>query len=78
MGPTPPQSAAIADPIVSVIQDGVLLDVNVLGVSPGRLIFKDERKVISNVLKNITGMNYGEDYLMWKQWWLNNREKIVH
>lgn len=71
------QSAVIANPIVSIIQDGVLLDVNVLGVSPGRIILKEERRRIADTLERITGMNYGEDYLMWKQWWLNNREKIV-
>jgi hypothetical protein len=29
------------------------------------------------VLKSITGVDYGDDYLLWKGWWKNNREKLL-
>ena len=68
--------AVIADPIVSVIQDGTLLDVNVLGTG-SRGIRRDERKTIVHVLKTVTGVSYGDDYLLWKEWWNNNRQEIL-
>ena len=70
-------SAAIASPILSYIQDGALLDINVLGCVHYRTILKDERIRTTNVLSSITGLDYGDDFVLWNAWWQNNREKIL-
>lgn len=70
-------SAAIANPKVSLIQDGVLLDVTMLGTSSRPLRSISERRITARTLKSITGMDYGNDYLLWKEWWKNNRGKIL-
>jgi hypothetical protein len=63
------QGAAIASPTVSLIRDGALLDVNVLGCATYTYIRPAERSRIAQVLHSITGVDYGKDYLLWKGWW---------
>jgi len=71
-------AAAIAKPRVSIIQDGVVLDVNILGVSPGAyyVIKKKERALTAKTLKTVTGQDYGDDYLLWNEWWNKNQARI--
>lgn len=68
-------AAVIAQPVVSTIQEGALLDVKVYGVV--RYITLTERRAIARVLKDINGTDYGTDYVLWKEWWQNNRKRIA-
>jgi len=68
-------AAVIGQPVVSTILDGALLDVKVYGVT--RYINSSERKAIAKVLKNLNGTDYGTDYVLWKEWWENNRKRII-
>ena len=77
-------SAAIAKPIISVVQEGVVLDVNLLGTSPGRIDRRrapahgrEERRLTAKVLKTVTGQDYGEDVVLWLEWWKNNKARIL-
>ncbi len=70
-------SAAIASPKISLISDGVLLDVGVLSTHTRKGFRRDERQLTSQVLHKVTGIDYGEDYLLWRQWWLNNRQRLL-
>jgi len=70
-------SAAIAKPLISLIQDGALLDVNVLGSVHYNYISKDEQAMIAGLLSRITGLDYGDDYVLWKGWWDKNKEQIA-
>jgi hypothetical protein len=69
-------SAAIAAPVVSTIQEGALLDVKVFGAVI-YTVSKDERLRIGLLLKNINGIDYGTDYVLWKEWWDQNKSGIL-
>ena len=58
------QAAAIGDPIVQTIRDGVILDFKVLG-GYGTAWVIEERKAYAGALSSLTGQSYGEN---WKQY----------
>jgi hypothetical protein len=68
--------AAAASPRVSLIQDGVLLDAGVTVVTRPA-IGKTEKRRIAEVLNSITDLDYGDDYLLWNEWWKNNSTRIL-
>lgn len=68
--------AAAASPRVSLIQDGVLLDAGVAVVTRPA-VGKSEKKRIAEVLRSITDLDYGDDYLLWNEWWKNNKSRIL-
>lgn len=69
-------SAAIAEPVVSTIQEGALLDVKVFGAVI-YTVSKNERLRIGRLLKDINGIDYGTDYVLWKEWWDQNKSEIL-
>lgn len=69
------QTAFIADPIVGIIQEGVILDVKVLATSREADIL--ERRVIRHSLKKLTKQDFGEDATAWGQWWVKNKEDLL-
>ena len=69
--------AAIAEPQVTHVLEGNMLDAAVLGVSSGRGVRMEERRRIASILSSIAGVDYGDDYLLWKGWWEGNRERLL-
>ncbi len=69
------QTAFIADPIVGILQEGQVLDVNVLATSREADIL--ERRVIRRSLKKLTNQDFGEDPVAWGKWWLKNKEDLL-
>jgi len=62
------QTAFIADPIVGVIQDGIVLDVQVVATSAEGYIF--EREVVHNSLRMLTGAtDVRNETGAWAAWW---------
>ena len=61
------QASVIAQPIVSILQEGVVLDVAVAGVS-GRGISVAERAHVVRVLSMLTGQDFGDDVTRWEAW----------
>jgi hypothetical protein len=58
------QAAAIGDPIVSTIRDGIVLDFKVMGGWGDRWIV-EERRAYASALASLSGRDYGED---WKKY----------
>jgi len=58
------QSAAIGDPIVQTIRDGIILDFKILGGSGERWIV-EENNAYASALGKLTGRDYGQD---WKKY----------
>jgi hypothetical protein len=68
------QTAFIADPIVGVIQDGIVLDVQVVATSAEGYIF--EREVVHNSLRTLTGATEVKNEPgAWAAWWKVNHER---
>lgn len=61
------QASVIAQPIVSILQEGIVLDVAVAGVS-GRGISVAEREHVVRVLSMLTGQDFGDDVTRWEAW----------
>jgi hypothetical protein len=57
----------VADPIISTVQSGVVLDVKVTQVEMKRYI---------RALRKITGVNFGGDFNRWKAWWNARRDEV--
>jgi hypothetical protein len=61
------QAAAIGDPIVQTIRDGIILDVKVLGgFGEGWVV--EQRKAYAQSLQKITGRDFGEDWRAWRRY----------
>lgn len=69
-------SAAIASPVISTLQEGVLLDVKIFGVAIYSYT-KAERRRIGSVLATLNGVDYGTDVGLWKNWWDRNKKQIL-
>ncbi len=69
------QTAFIADPIVGIIQEGMVLDVKVISTSREADIL--ERRVIRHSLKKLTSEDFGEDATAWAKWWVENKEDLL-
>jgi len=61
------QAAVIADPIVDIVTEGVVLDVTVVGISV-------ERGAYTRALRRLTGEGFGADVKAWEGW-LRRRQK---
>ena len=69
-------SAAIASPVISTLQEGVVLDVKIYGVAIYSYT-KAERRRIGSVLANLNTVDYGTDIGLWKEWWDRNKKGIL-
>jgi hypothetical protein len=69
------QTAFIADPIVGIVQEGIVLDVRVLATE--RVADIVERRVIRRSLKKLTGVDKGDDAGAWASWWKENKASLV-
>jgi HEAT repeat protein len=61
------QAAAIGDPIVQTIRDGIILDVKVLGGS-GEGWIVQQRGAYARALQDLTGRDFGEDWKAWRRY----------
>ncbi len=59
------QGAVIAKPVIGVLQQGLLLDVAVAGVT---IIHFDERRAVLGALKGLTNQELGTDPAAWRSW----------
>ena len=64
-------SAAIADPIIGVVQEGATLDARVLGASGAT---QGESLAVRAALQRITGARPGNTVRSWEQWWREHRD----
>ncbi|HEX5137122.1 MAG TPA: HEAT repeat domain-containing protein [Planctomycetota bacterium] len=61
------QAAAIGDPIVQTIRDGIILDVKVLG-GYGEGWIVQQRGAYAAALQDITGRDFGQDWKAWRRY----------
>ncbi|MHC4548965.1 MAG: HEAT repeat domain-containing protein [Planctomycetota bacterium] len=61
------QAAAIGDPIVQTIRDGIILDYKVLG-GHGYAYVVEQNRAYAGALKSLTGRDFGEDWKAWREY----------
>jgi len=61
------QSAAIGDPIVGTIRDGIILDFKILG-GYGETWVVEQRKAFASALSNLTGRDYGQNWKLYEKY----------
>jgi hypothetical protein len=66
-------AAAVADPTVSTLIEGAVLDVGVIGV--GEVAFATHSRVIRASLERLTGERPGSTARAWEAWWRRNRSR---
>jgi hypothetical protein len=69
------QAASIADPIVGLLQHGVVFDVGAGGVSS--VPITTEIWTAARSLGRLTGARIGADPPAWERWWKENRHRYV-
>ncbi|MFO0981813.1 MAG: HEAT repeat domain-containing protein [Planctomycetota bacterium] len=69
------QGAAIAKPVIGVLQHGSVLDVKVIGSFASRSL--TEQEATRRALVAVTGKDYGLDRAAWRAWWHENRDRYV-
>ena len=69
------QAAQIGDPIIAVLREGVILDVQIMGAS--RKMTVVERRVIRSALAKLTGTDQGDDGGAWAKWWADNKTRLL-
>ncbi len=69
------QTAFIADPIVGVLQEGISLDVKLIGTE--WYATGIERQAIYGALTRLTGQSLGEDTAAWGRWYRENRARLT-
>ena len=61
------QAAVIADPIVDVVEEGVVLDIGVVAVT-------GQRRILGRSLRSLTGQSFGKSAAAWSKWWQANKK----
>jgi HEAT repeat protein len=64
------QSSSIADPIINILQEGVVLDAAVIGVT--ETVVATERAQTRRALARLTGADPGSTSAAWFTWWQEN------
>jgi hypothetical protein len=70
------QTSFIADPIVGVLQEGVVQDVKILATET--IITELERVAYAGALKKLSGVDLGNDVKAWSRFWHENGERLLH
>ena len=65
------QTAFIADPLVDIVLDGLVLDIGLVSASA-------QRRVYGRALSRLTGADFGEHRKPWLNWWRANKSKFGH
>lgn len=61
------QLSQIGDPIIGILQEGVVLDVKVMGATGTDV--EIERRAYARALHRLTGKDFGTDAGAWARWW---------
>ncbi len=61
------QLAQIGDPIIGILQDGIVLDAKVYGAQGWDT--EVERRTYVQALQTLTGQTFGGDLAAWRKWW---------
>jgi hypothetical protein len=70
------QNAAIGNPQIGTLQEGVTLDVRVLGASTSSgYTYAREAAAIRSSLEQLTGVRAGSTKTAWKAWWEAHKEQ---
>ncbi|MBL8859400.1 MAG: HEAT repeat domain-containing protein [Planctomycetes bacterium] len=69
------QGASVANPIVAILTSGVVFDVGVAGTSS--VPITTETWNATRSLMRLTGERLGVDAQAWKQWWDQNRARLL-
>jgi len=71
-------NAAIADPLIGTLQEGVTLDAKIFGASGGGgYTYSHETKQLRRSLAKLTGADVRDTNDAWKQWWKTSGEGWV-
>ncbi|MEK7447920.1 MAG: HEAT repeat domain-containing protein, partial [Planctomycetota bacterium] len=68
--------SAMVDPIVATVNEGIVLDVDVIRVDV-EITIETERTVIGRALNQLTGQDFGPDANKWAAWWNENKKVIL-
>lgn len=68
-------NSSIADPVINVLTEGVVLDVGVLSVTERSIV--QERATIRRSLSKLTGASPGTSTEHWMKWWDENRRSYA-
>ncbi len=69
------QAAQIGDPIVGVLREGVILDIQVIGAS--RKMTVVERRFVRQALVKLTSEDLGDGAVAWSKWWKENEDRLL-
>ncbi len=68
-------NAAVADPVVGVVNNGQVLDIKTVRVE--RIIEVEERVALVGALEALTGAGLGQDYVAWVRWWDEHKAALT-
>ena len=69
------QTSFIADPIVGVLQEGVVQAVKVLATE--QTFSTIERSAYTGALRDLSGVDLGNDVSAWRRWWDENEPQLL-
>ena len=69
------QTSFIADPIVGVLQEGVVQSIKIHATEQTFYIY--ERPAFNGALAHLAGTDLGKKVGAWKQFWLENKERLL-
>jgi len=69
------QTSFIADPVVGVLQEGVVQAMKVLATE--QTFSTIERVAYQNALENLSGQGLGGDVRAWRRWWNQNEDALL-
>ncbi len=69
------QTSFIADPIIGVLQEGVVQAVKVEATE--QTFTRIERPAFVGALQKLSGQNFGNDVRAWRSWWRENETRLL-
>ena len=69
------QTSFIADPIIGVLQEGVVQAVKVEATE--QTFTRVERPAFVGALQRLSGEDYGNDLRAWRRWWKDNEARLL-
>ena len=69
------QTSFIADPIIGVLQEGVVQAVQVEATE--QTFTRVERPAYVGALQKLSGEDFGTDIRAWRRWWKDNEARLV-
>ena len=69
------QTSFIADPIVGVLQEGVVQSVKILATE--QTYYTVERTALHDAASKLAGMDLGNDTKAWMKFWNENKDRLL-